>query len=86
MAPLSRLAAGLIALACLSTAAHAAVTKVPHRTGACEKAKDGWCTAKASDGSFRVSMPMPFNEFTLLEERAAVPRTEVMGRVNGVRS
>lgn len=79
MAPLSRLAAGLIALACLSSAAHAAVTKVPHRTAACEKAKDGWCTASASDGSFRVSMPMPFNEFTLLEPGAFVPRTLAMG-------
>lgn len=79
MPPLSRLAAGLIALACLSTTAHAAVTKVPHRTGACEKEKDGWCNAKAMDGSYRVSMPMPFNEFTILDPGAFVPRSEAMG-------
>ena len=79
MASPSRLASGLIALACLSNAAHAAVNKVVHRTGACEKDADGWCTAKSTEGGFAANLPMAFNDYTITEDGAGVTRTDVIG-------
>lgn len=76
---LSRLAAGLIALACVSTAAQAAVNKVVHRTGACVKDADNWCTGKSTEGGFTVTLPMAFNDYTITEDNGDFMRGDAIG-------
>jgi hypothetical protein len=79
MACLPRLAAGLIALACLCSVADAAVNKVVHQNGACQKDPDGWCIAKSAEGGFTAILPMAFNDYTITSDGDAVTRTDVVG-------